>query len=258
MSFMKRAAGFLLALTLMGGLSACVTISTPTPDPTPSPSPSPSPTMTVAWFPPTETPTPLPSPVISPTPELLPEVGEVFYQNEFGNPAEWTQENSARGSVNVEDQEITLAIKEPRAFLFSVLEEPVFGDFYVEITTQPSLCRGKDEYGLMFRATQNISYYRYSLSCDGDVRLDVVLGGSAYSPQPWQPSASVPPGAPSQSRIGVWARGSELRFFVNGEYQFTVNDQSLREGSLGVFARSAGENAVTVSFSDLVVRRVKE
>jgi hypothetical protein len=46
-----------------------------------------------------------------------------------------------------------------------------------------------------------------------------------------------------------------MRFYVNGEYLFTVSDPSLRSGGLGVFARSNGENDLTVSFSDLVIRQ---
>jgi hypothetical protein len=49
-----------------------------------------------------------------------------------------------------------------------------------------------------------------------------------------------------------------MKFFINDQYQFTVNDPSLQIGSIGVFARSQGENAVTVNFSELVVRQVFE
>jgi len=69
-------------------------------------------------------------------------------------------------------------------------------------------------------------------------------------------SGAVPPGAPSSSRLGVWAEGKEMRFYINNEFQFSVSDPSLVSGTIGVFIRSAGENAVTVSFSDLVVREI--
>ena len=69
-------------------------------------------------------------------------------------------------------------------------------------------------------------------------------------------SGSVPPGAPSRSRLAVWAKGKELRFYVNGEYQFDLKDPTLLRGDLGFFIRSAGDNAVTISFSDLIVRKL--
>ncbi len=251
---MKKLVFFLITL----GLSACVSVVTPTPLPTSTPTPSISPTPTVEWFPSTATLKPAPVQASTPSPTLYTGLGKIIFSEDFGSPGEWLLENSARGSVSVNSGELNLIINEPGVFLYSVLEEPQFSDFYIEITARPSLCAGKDEYGLMFRAAKNISYYRYSLSCDGEVRLDRLIGGGAFSPQAWQPSASVPSAAPSESRLGVWAKGDEFRFFINGELQFTVTDDQIAKGSFGVFARSAGENAVTVSFTDLVVREIEE
>jgi hypothetical protein len=45
-----------------------------------------------------------------------------------------------------------------------------------------------------------------------------------------------------------------MLFYANDQYLFTASDPSLQSGSLGVFAHSAGENDLTVSFSDLQVR----
>jgi hypothetical protein len=73
--------------------------------------------------------------------------------------------------------------------------------------------------------------------------------------QPLQ-SGDVPPGAPGLVRIGVWAVGRELRLFLNGRFQFSINDPSFPIGTLGVFVRSAGETPVVVSFSDLVIQEV--
>jgi hypothetical protein len=58
--------------------------------------------------------------------------------------------------------------------------------------------------------------------------------------------------------LGVRAQGSEMRFFVNGQHQFTVVDPMLSNGRLGIFARSTGANAVTINFSDLVIRALEK
>ena len=165
---------------------------------------------------------------------------------------------TSAGAVSLGINELTIAIHEPHAYEYSVRQEPVLDDFYLEITTSPTLCRGEDEYGILFRMTSPGDLYRFSLSCDGRVRLDRVAGGTASSPQPWLFSGLVPSGAPSISRVAVWARGKEMRFFVNGEFLFTVSDSMLPAGILGVFARSAGETAVTVNFSELIVREIKQ
>jgi len=152
---------------------------------------------------------------------------------------------------------LTIAITVPKSYLSSVRRQPVFGNFYAEITASPNLCRGADEYGLLIRVASAQDYYRFSVACNGQTRLDRVYRGQASSPQPWIMGSRVPVGSPSTSRLAVWAVGDEMRFFINDEYQFTVHDPLLTSGALGVFARSAGESAETVNFSDLVVRNVQ-
>jgi len=54
----------------------------------------------------------------------------------------------------------------------------------------------------------------------------------------------------------VWIAGDEIRVFIDDYFQFSARDPVLTGGSLGLFARAAGDSALTVSFSDLVVRQV--
>jgi hypothetical protein len=187
---------------------------------------------------------------------MRPGVRELIFEDDFSAPGAWQLGQSRQGTVAMGQNELTIAIVEPRAYLFSTRTEPTFGNFYAEITASPNLCAGLDEYGLLFRLGSIGDFYRYSLSCDGQVRLDRVVGGTAGSPQPWMASASVPRGAPSSSRLGIWVVGRELRFFINDEFQFAVSDSYHSSGLFGVFARSAGENAVTVRFSKLKVYSV--
>lgn len=253
---MKRC--LVLFLAFMGSFSAgCEPMFAAQPLPTPTftlmPTPEPSPTATVVWFPPTPTFTPGPTLEISPTPDMLPNFGEILLEDRFETGEDWSLVSTANGTIALGMDELTIAIPEERAYMSTLRSTPVFSDFYVEITAGPTLCSGQDEYGLLLRASSLSDFYRFSLSCDGQVRMDRVVNGKASSPKPWTLSGAFPPGAPSLSRIGVYTKGEEMRFFVNGIYQFTVNDSRHRSGNLGVFARSTGNHALTVSFSDLVV-----
>jgi hypothetical protein len=182
----------------------------------------------------------------------------VIFRDDFSKGENWQLSRTDAGSVALGKKELTLAIHEPQGYLYTVRDQPVLSDFYAEITASPTLCREGDEYGMLFRLNSSSDFYRFSLSCDGRVRVDRVVGGAASSPQPWIYSGVVPPGAPSTSRLAVWAKGDEMRFFVNDYYQFSIDDPMLPSGALGMFARSAGEMVVTVSFTDLVVREVEE
>jgi len=237
--------------------SACTVAPTSTLIPTDTQSPpSATVTPTIVWFQPTVTPTAFPTPIITPTEDMRPNIGQILFEDDFSDPNAWMLGQSPAGSVALGKNELTIAIGEAKAYLFSVREEPIFTDFYLEITAEPSLCRDLDEYGVLFRVSPTIDYYRFSLSCNGQVRLDRVNGGQASSPQPWLLSGAVPPGAPSSSRLGISAVGTEMSFFVNGQYQFSIHDPLITSGTVGVFARSTEKMAVTVNFSDLVIYEV--
>jgi hypothetical protein len=239
-------------------LTSCSPPTLIPPTPTDTPNPTETPTPTVVWFPPTPTKTTVPRSEPTATVEMQPGIGEIIFEDDFSSSGAWQLGTNTKGTIALGVDELTIAVVEPRAYLSSIRNEPTVGDFYAEITASPSLCAGLDEYGLLFRVRSQGDFYRFSLSCDGQIRLDRVVSGTGGSPQPWLISASVPRGAPSISRLGVWAVGKELRFFVNDEFQFAVSDSYHGSGLLGVFARSAGENAITVSFSDLKAYQIRQ
>jgi hypothetical protein len=244
-----------LAFIVLAGLSACLPAATPLP-PLPTNTqlpPTATATATIVWFPSTPTYTPFPTPVITPTLDVRPEQGNLLIKEDFSNPENWTLGRANQMSVALGKNELSLAISKPGGYLYTLYRQAVPNDFYIEVTASPSLCKDKDEYGLLLRVSPSLEFYRFSLSCDGEVRLDKYFKQVASSPQPWTLSGAVPPGAPSSSRIGVQAQGKTMQFFVNGQFQFSVQDPSLTGGSLGFFARSANDTAVTVSFSDLEI-----
>lgn len=221
------------------------------------PSYTPTSTSTVVWFPATPTRTPFPtSTPLPPTPELRPGLGVMILYDEFNTADAWTLSDSAKGSVALGKNKLTIAIASQKTYLSSIRSQPLFGNFYAEITASPNLCRGTDEYGLLIRVNSAQDFYRFSITCDGHTRLDRVYHGEASSPQPFIMGIKVPVGSPSSSSLGVWALNNEMRFFINDAYQFTVRDPLLSSGAIGIFARSTGETAVTVNFSNLMVYEV--
>jgi len=223
------------------------TLGTATPRP-PTPTPILSPTP--VWFPPTETPTSRASILPTATPDWAPGIGVILATDDFRDPADW----SDLGVDYVRDGRMTLSAT-PGNYQVSLHQEILAGDFYAEITARLHLCRGADEYGFLVRAIP-VTYYRFALTCEGQARAERVSANERILLQPPILSGDAPRGSPSKVRIAVWAAGREMRFFLNGLYQFTINDATLRSGTLGVFVRAAGDTPVTVLFSDLVVREV--
>ncbi len=243
-----------ILLVAMLTLAGCLPAAQPTPTFRPSPmtiSPSPSDTSTVVWFPPTDTPTPLPTQALSPTPDLRPGIGELLVEDDFSTSSPWQTGKSAAGSISIVNGELTLAVSQTKGYLESLRAQPTVDNYYLEVTASPSLCRGMDAYGVLLRASGAQDAYRLLLNCSGQVRLERVLHGTAVPIVDWTISGQAPPGSPGKVQIGVWAVGRQMRVFLDGVYQFDADDPLLRSGSVGVFARSASDTPVTVSFSKL-------
>jgi len=244
-----------LALTL-AACQAAGGNETAVPTPPPALTALPTDTATIVWFPPTDTPTPALSQSPTETPIQQPGVTGVNFSDDFSDPSHWMTFNTDPGAAIVQDNRLTLAVRAPNAYILSFRNEPVLGDFYLEVTAVTSLCSGKDEYGVLFRAASGNDYYRYALVCDGTERVDRVRAGQTSFMQTAVPSGDSPPGSPGEVRIGVWAVKNEFRFFLNDHYQFTLTDPLFKAGTLGLYARAGGETAVSVSFSDLIASDV--
>lgn len=215
----------------------------------------PSPTPTIIWFPLSATPTPRILPTKQATPEKKPGVGRIILTDTFSSPLDWNTAVSDQASVEIGNYQLTIAVQ-PGISASSLRQDITFNDFYAEITARPSLCLSTDEYGLLFRAPNNVAYYRFVILCDGTTRVDRFSVKTPHILLPATPSGDVPPGAPGEVRLGVWASGSEFHFFLNDHYQFSVRDSNYPSGTIGVFAKSSGDTPVTVTFSDLMIYNV--
>jgi hypothetical protein len=243
----------LLAVLLLGACTGLL----PTPDPTLTPAPTGTSTPTTVWFPPTNTPTSQPSPTSMPTRDSNPGVGELIFADSFDQPELWSTSSSSYATASVDHGRLILSINGSGPLsILSLRSEPVLRDFYAEATIHVSLCRGQDQYGMVFRASPGNNFYRLSVNCDGQVRLGRGRTGSVSALVDWLPSGDAPRGAPADLKIGIWAVGSEMRFFLNDRLQFSFRDPILHEGTLGFYAYADGTTPVAVSFSDLAAYTV--
>jgi hypothetical protein len=213
------------------------------------------PTATIDWFPASATPTlgalATPKP---PTPEMRPGIGTTTLTDDFSDPTLWDTATSDQGSAEMDDNRLNVSV-EGKVYMISLRHNLAADDYYAEITARPGLCRGDDSYGLLVRANAT-AYYRFSLTCTGTVYAERISVGTHELLQASIPSGDVPPGAPGEVRIGVWAVGKEMRLFLNDRYQFSISNANYPGGTIGVFVNSTGETPVIVSFSRLTLQKV--
>ncbi len=249
------------AILILAGSAACsetpaqaVTATTKA-SPTMVINASASSTATIDWFPATATatlpPTPLPAtaaPLATPPP-----IGELIFKDDFSNQTLWVSGEFAAGTIAYGQNELNLAISQAHGILTSQRPDPVLTNFYLQISVTPSLCLNSDYFGVMFRMASPYDFYRFSQTCTGQIRLERLKQGSGVVLHDWSLSAQALPAPGGTYRLGIWANGSDLRFYIDDVLQFSVKDSSLESGGLAVFARSMGDNPVTVTFADLDV-----
>ncbi len=246
---------FLLTFTL----SACMPLDNFLITSTPVvPTSTPLPTATRIWFPASATPTLQPSSAAQsatlPTPEMRPHIGDIILEDDFSEETLWDIASSEQASASLNNYRLVLSAQSG-IYMMSLRHDVILTDFYAELTAQPNLCKDEDNYGMLIRAS-SAAYYRYALACDGTVRVERYSSGNRLVLVGPDPSGDAPPGAPGNVRMGVWAVGKEMRFFLNGRFQFSVIDPSFPSGTIGVFARSVGDTPVVIAFSDLIVREI--
>ena len=180
---------------------------------------TPPPTATVQSPPrtPTSSPFPSPPPYASPIPTPLPprEVEIPLMADDFRSAAAWNTIETSGSSVFFNENRITIAIKEPHSYIFSLRNAPTMDDFCAEIDIHPVLCEGEDAYGFVFRSN-GISSYRYALTCDGKVRFDLrEIFESPLVLRKASPSDDALRGYPGKVRLGVCAAGAEMAIFYS-------------------------------------------
>lgn len=210
----------------------------------------------ILWFPPTETQPATVATTPAPTPERKPGVGALITADDMTTATHWNATTASGAAVSVSSTGLTISAEPGQPAVVSLHRSAIVDNAYMEVTARPSLCRDRDAYGLVFRAPNQSAYYRFLSICNGMAAAERFSRGSARVLQPPTASADAPPGAPGEVRLGIWAFGSEFRFFLNGHYQFTVEDRSYFAGGIGVFAEAAGDTPVAVTFSDLAVYRL--
>ena len=208
-------------------------------------------TATPVWFPPTTTPTLFVAPTVQPTENLREGIGTLILSDNFEDTTAWQVSDKPSGSVEYSTNRLTLAVQQPQGNIYSFRPSPTFQNAYVEIQTSISLCTGNDSYGLLFRASSNLNFYRLLINCNGLIRLERVRDGVVNILEDWAISSQLSAGAPLSVTLGVWMNGTTFRIFINNAFQFEAHDDAFPSGTLGVFARSAGNTSETVNFSNL-------
>jgi hypothetical protein len=127
---------------------------------------------------------------------------------------------------------------------------PKISDFYLELKgTIGDSCRGKDRYGLIFRAPDPNQGYLFGISCDGYYRVRAWDGKTFTELAGWQQSEHILTGPNQTNRVGILADGAEFSFYINGHLVAEFRDNTFDKGVFGAYIAAAETPGFTVSIT---------
>jgi hypothetical protein len=233
-------------------LSGCA--SAPPWSPTPTATPRPSPTAAIVF--PTLIPTPTVTPLASstPSPGIAADAGPLLFQASFSPDEAWRLSSDADGGASLSGGSLVIAVSRPNASRYVLAPAPPVADFLLEAGVRAGLCADEDEIGILFRVNSEEDHYRFTLNCQGEVRLTRVLGpGAAVLTGPADAPNAIP-GSPAENRIAILARADTFTFYVNGAEVLRSHDPYLTSGHVGFFVRSASQGQTTAALTSLTLR----
>jgi hypothetical protein len=240
------------ALLTAGVLTACAPTESASPAP-PRVSPSPAATVVIA----TLVPSPTPTQAITPTPTLSIDLeGISLLEDSFEEGEGWATGESEDGATTVLDGRLVVAVRQRLTSRLAVSPADPAGDVFVEAEVEAQLCSPGDEYGLAFRIAPDLSYYRFTVGCDGSARLTRVLPDRSMALVVLAPHNAIIPGTEGRNRLAILASGSTLRCFANGQEVITLRDPVLTFGRQGVIVRAGRGGQTTVAFDSFRVVRL--
>jgi hypothetical protein len=127
-------------------------------------------------------------------------------------------------------------------------------NFYLQLTGKMSTCSGADQFGLFFRVP-NLSLadrgYLFGISCDGKFALRKWNIDVMTVLENWKTSDAILKGSNQINRLGVMAKGSEIKLYINGVLVDTIKDTSFSQGYIGLYVGSKETKNLTAVLDEI-------
>ncbi|RIK35880.1 MAG: hypothetical protein DCC57_22935 [Chloroflexi bacterium] len=159
----------------------------------------------------------------------------------------WTTGNTARSSVAIQEGVLRIRLKRggASAAAFTGL---ALDNFLLELTATHHA--GSADYiaTVLFRIQDPATLYAFQLRGTGEVAISRVLAGQpAYlaPPATWD---AIQTGAGASNRLGILADGAMLTFLVNDTVVYTLTDDAIQRGTLGLGLSVFGQESAEIAY----------
>jgi hypothetical protein len=186
----------------------------------------------------------------APTPQLL------LLEDDFSNPKSgWDRGADTDAEWGYQDGEYRILVHtEDMTVWANTHERYDLADLLMVVEARRVAGPLDNQYGVIVRYQDRANFYLFTVSSDGQYAVQMLCDDSWKDLVQWTPSDVIRQDD-GFNLLRVEARGSEMRFLVNGELLCVVQDATISSGSIGLAAGSFTEPEVEVRFDNLLVRQ---
>lgn len=179
------------------------------------------------------------------------------YHETFDAVGTWTAGEGATSAGVVADGVYEMSVELSGDIVWATAGR-VFADGIYEVQATPLGGALDNGYGMLFRAdNEEGQFYIFKVSSDGFVYIglcdDSCADQRALVESDWFGSPAVNQGLGATNTLGVVASGPELTFTVNESEVGRVEDDTLRQGDIGLVAETFTPEGLTVAFDNFSV-----
>ncbi|HWQ05283.1 MAG TPA: hypothetical protein VN452_08000 [Longilinea sp.] len=188
-------------------------------------------------------------------------LGEPTYRDTFSKAGLWGlddpyDDGHTRAEIN--NNQLIMTSLKAEGWMGWRTTYPKPGNAYIEAVFSSSACNGGDQYGLVFRLTDDSKAEFFAVTCDGRFSLSHYDGSQFTRLLNWQSSNAVLTGSNQTNRLGVWVEGKKIRLYANGNLLTeTTDDQISDQGNFGVLITGIKTVDYTVRISEIAYWDIK-
>jgi hypothetical protein len=210
--------------------------------------------------------TPTPEPTDSGTPTVTPTITPTYIAGDprgslgapdwidlFDKGAEWPLYEDDHVRFEIKDGKMKMTAFNPDYYNGWILTSVKTDDLYIEAPMKVDACSERDSYGLVFRSIRGDKGwegYLFGITCDGQSILRYWDGEKMAKLSNYTPNTAIIPGSNQANRVGAWAEGGTLKFYVNGVEVAQVFDDTYTDGLFGVYIGSGSTPDLTVHLDE--------
>lgn len=228
--------------TLLAGMPTADLVSTATPQ-------TPTATLPAA----SATPSPSAAPIQNQD-DPRAALGDPDYRDTFSKANLWGLDDpydDGHTRVEIQGNQLVLTSLKAEGWMGWRTTFPEPGDAYIEGIFTNGPCSGGDQYGLVFRSTDETAGF-FGVTCDGRYSLTYFDGSQFTRVLAWQNTPAINTGPNQTNRLGAWLDGSNISLYANGILLTeTTVDAIQSQGRYGAYISGINTPLFTVSLTEI-------